>query len=202
VDPLVVLIVFGVIALAELPDKSLFASLVLGTRYRASWVFAGVAAAFLVHVVIAVAAGNVLTLLPHRVVEVVVAALFAIGAAVMLLGREEEAVEEGLEEGADAARQVRRTPSFTRVAATAFGVVFAGEWGDITQIATANYAARYHDPLSVGIGATLGLWAAAGLAVTAGKKVLDLVPVALVRRVAGVILLAFAVISTVQAIRG
>ena len=201
-DPLVVLIVFGVIAIAELPDKSLFASLVLGTRYRASWVFAGVAAAFLVHVVIAVAAGGVLTLLPHRIVEAIVAVLFAVGAAILLLGREEEAAEEGLEEGADAARQLRATATFRRVALTSFGVVFAGEWGDITQIATANYAARYHDPLSVAVGATLGLWAVAGLAVTAGKRVLDYVPVALVRRVAGVILLAFAVLSFVKVARG
>src|SRR5437660_4762459 len=84
--PLVILLVFGVIALAELPDKSLFASLVLGTRYPARWVFTGVAAAFLAHVVIAVTAGGVLSLLPHRVVEAVVAVLFAVGAVVMFRG--------------------------------------------------------------------------------------------------------------------
>lgn len=201
-QPLVVLIVFGVIAIAELPDKSLFASLVLGTRYRARWVFAGVAAAFLVHVVIAVAAGGVLTLLPHRVVEVVVTVLFALGAGILLLGREEETVEEGLEEGADAARQLRAEPTFRRVALTSFGVVFVGEWGDITQIATANYAAKYDDPLSVALGATLGLWAVAALAVTAGKKVLDHVPLTFVRRAAGVVLLVFAGLSAVNVVRG
>ena len=77
--------VAGVIFLAELPDKSLFATLVLGTRYRASWVWLGVATAFTVHVGIAVAAGGALALLPHRWVEAVVAALFLIGAALVLL---------------------------------------------------------------------------------------------------------------------
>jgi putative Ca2+/H+ antiporter (TMEM165/GDT1 family) len=51
-------ITFGVIFLAELPDKTALASLMLGTRYRGSYVFAGVAAAFAVHVVLAVAAGG------------------------------------------------------------------------------------------------------------------------------------------------
>lgn len=54
------------IFVAELPDKSLFASLVLGTRYRARWVWIGVTAAFAVHVVKAVAAGWVLDVLPSR----------------------------------------------------------------------------------------------------------------------------------------
>ena len=194
-DPLVVLVVAAVIALAELPDKSLFASLVLGTRYRAAWVFCGVAAAFLVHVVIAVTAGGLLTLLPKTVVEVVVAVLFLAGAAFLLLGREETEEAKGEQE----AEQVHVAPSFRRVALTSFGVVFVGEWGDVTQIATANYAARYEDPLSVGLGAVLGLWAVAALAVTAGQKILDHVPVVLVRRVAGVILLGFAVVSAVEA---
>lgn len=201
-DPLVILIVFGVIAIAELPDKSLFASLVLGTRYRASWVFTGVATAFLVHVIIAVAAGGALTLLPRRALEVVVAVLFAGGALVLLLGREEAEVEEGIGEGVDASRNLAASPSFRRVAMTSFGVVFVGEWGDITQIATANYAARYHDPVAVGIGATLALWAVAALAITAGKRVLDYVSVRLVRRVTGLILAAFAVLSAWSAIMG
>lgn len=201
-DPVVVLIVFIVIAIAELPDKSLFASLVLGTRYRASWVFLGVAAAFLVHVVIAVTAGGLLTLLPKRVVEAIVAVLFAAGAAVLLLGREEDEVAEGMAEGVAGSRALRLDPTLRRVALTSFGVVFVGEWGDITQIAIANYSARYHDPIAVGVGATLALWAVAGLAVTAGKKALDHISVTLVRRVTGIVLCVFAALSAVSAVRG
>jgi putative Ca2+/H+ antiporter (TMEM165/GDT1 family) len=202
VDPVVILVVFGVIAIAELPDKSLFASLVLGTRYRASWVFTGVAAAFFVHVVIAVTAGGLLALLPHRVVEAIVAVLFAAGAVLLLVGREEDEVAEGVQEGAEVARAVRSDPTFRRVALTSFGVVFVGEWGDITQIATANYAARYHAPVAVAIGATLALWTVAALAVTAGKRLLDYVSVTLVRRITGAVLTVFAVLSGVSAVRG
>ena len=62
-------LVFGVVFLAELPDKTALAGLVLGTRYRASYVFAGVATAFALHVALAVAAGSVLTLLPQQIVH-------------------------------------------------------------------------------------------------------------------------------------
>lgn len=175
----------------------MFASLVLGTRYRALPVWVGVASAFAVHVLIAVLAGGVLSLLPHRAVEVIVAVLFLAGALYLLLAGEEEEVEEGVEEGSR-----RVPPSFPRVALTSFGVVFIGEWGDITQITTANYAARYGDPLSVGIGAVVALWAVSALAVTAGQVVLSKVPVVLVRRVSGLILLGFAALSAYGAVTG
>jgi len=200
-DPFVILVVFAVIAAAELPDKSLFASLVLATRYRAAWVFVGVAAAFLVHVTIAVIAGGVLSLLPHRLLQAIVAALFAAGALILLLGREADEVSAGVEDAMQAG-PTGRPHTFRRVALTSFGVVFVGEWGDITQIATANYAARYHDPVSVAIGATLGLWAVAALAVTAGKKALDYIAVSVVRRATGMVLAVFAVLSAVAALSG
>ena len=72
---------FALTFLAELPDKSMFASLVLATRYQPAWVWAGAAAAFVVQMVIAVTAGQLLTLLPHRLVLAVTAGLFLAGSA-------------------------------------------------------------------------------------------------------------------------
>jgi putative Ca2+/H+ antiporter (TMEM165/GDT1 family) len=190
--------VAAVIFLAELPDKSMFASLVLGTRYRALYVWLGVATAFLVHVVIAVAAGGVLHLLPHRLVESIVAALFVIGAALILFGGEEDESEGEAELESD---QLATAPSFRRVFLTSFTVIFIGEWGDITQIATANYAAKY-DPLTVGIGAVLGLWVVSALGVTVGAKLLSYVPITLMKRVTALILVIFGIVSAVAAIRG
>jgi putative Ca2+/H+ antiporter (TMEM165/GDT1 family) len=187
--------VFLVVFLAELPDKSLFASLVLGTRFPARWVWLGVSSAFLVHVTIAVAAGQLLTLAPRSLVEVVVAVLFAFGAYLML---RPEPVEDDPEDDLPEPP----APRFWPVFATSFGVVFLGEWGDITQLATANLAARYDDPLSVGVGAALGLMSAAALAVTAGARVLRYVPLTLVRRIAGLLLAAFAVAAVVSVLRG
>jgi Ca2+/H+ antiporter, TMEM165/GDT1 family len=195
VDLAVVLTTFAVIFPAELPDKSLFASLVLGTRFRPLPVFAGVAAAFAVHVVIAVAVGGVFGLLPRRLVLFVVAALFAGGAALLLLGREEDAADQPAPAAAGGGRPLR-------VALASFGVVFLGEWGDITQVTTANLAARYRDPLSVGAGALLALWAVAGLALTVGRGLLHRVPTRLVRRLTGLILAALALLSLVEAIWG
>lgn len=189
----VFLLVFAVIFAAELPDKSMFATLVLGTKYRARYVWVGAAAAFLTHVLIAVIAGQALTLLPHRVVEAIVAVLFLVGALLLLLGK------HGFEKDPQA-DAITANHGFWKVAATAYGVVFLGEWGDITQIMTANYVAKFHAPLSVGLGALLGLWTATTIAVVAGNKVLSRVPGALLQRVIAIVLLGFAAISAYAAI--
>jgi putative Ca2+/H+ antiporter (TMEM165/GDT1 family) len=195
VDVAVALTTFVVIFPAELPDKSLFASLVLGTRFRPLPVFCGVAAAFAAHVVIAVAIGGVFALLPRRLVLFVVAALFAGGAALLLLGREDG-------EAGEPSRAAAAGQHPLRIALASFGVVFLGEWGDITQLTTANLAARYRDPVSVGIGALLALWAVAALALTVGRGLVQRVPARLVRRLTGLVLAALAVLSLVEAIRG
>jgi putative Ca2+/H+ antiporter (TMEM165/GDT1 family) len=190
-----ILTVFAVIFLAELPDKSLFASLVLGTRLRPVAVWLGVAAAFTVHVVIAVAAGRALALLPDRLVDGVTAALFLIGAVILLRPARAEADPEP-------AAAEARPATFGRAAAMSFGIVFLGEWGDLTQIATANLSASYRDPLSVGVGALLGLWTVAALAIGVGRGLLRVLPLTLVRRVAGLIFLALGAFSTIEAVRG
>jgi putative Ca2+/H+ antiporter (TMEM165/GDT1 family) len=196
VDLAVVLTTFVVIFPAELPDKSMFASLVLGTRFRPLPVFCGVAAAFAVHVVIAVTIGKVFSLLPERLVLFVVAALFAGGSALLLLGKDDEEAE-GAAEAARAVADQRPV----RVALASFGVVFLGEWGDITQITTANLAARYRDPLSVGIGAVLALWSVSALALTMGRGLIQRVPARLVRRLTGIVLALLAVGTLVEAVR-
>ncbi|MEU9155628.1 TMEM165/GDT1 family protein [Streptomyces sp. NPDC048417] len=185
-------LVFGVIFLAELPDKTALAGLVLGTRYRASYVFAGVAAAFLLHVVLAVAAGSVLTLLPQQIVHALTGVLFLGGAAVLLLKKGEE--EEEIRKPAD--------QSFWKVAGTGFTLILVAEFGDLTQIMTANLAARYDDPLSVGLGAVLGLWAVAGLGIVGGKALMKKVPLRLITQIAAVLMLALGVWSLWEAIAG
>jgi putative Ca2+/H+ antiporter (TMEM165/GDT1 family) len=195
----VVASVFGITFLAELPDKSLFASLVLSTRYRPLPVWTGAAAGFAVHVAIAVTAGQLLTLLPHRVLESVVAGLFVAGSAYLLISSLRSG---GDEEDTDAARQGGGQLSFIRIAATAFGIIFLSEWGDITQVTTANLAARYADPVAVAVGAGLGLWAVAAVAVNVGAKSLKVIPMMWVQRVTGTILLGFGVYSIVQAVAG
>jgi Ca2+/H+ antiporter, TMEM165/GDT1 family len=183
---------FVVIFLAELPDKTMLASLLLGTRLKPLWVWFGVASAFLVHVVIAVTAGGLLSLAPEKVVTSIVAAIFAIGAAVLLFGGGDADDEE-----ADAARDKAKRMGFAATFATGFGLIFVSEWGDITQLGTANLAAKY-DPISVGIGAGLALMCVSAIGVAAGSTVLKYVPMRLVKRIAGIVMAVLAVISVVE----
>ncbi len=185
-------LVFGVVFLAELPDKTALAGLVLGTRYRASYVFAGVAAAFLLHVVLAVAAGSVLTLLPQQLVHAITGVLFLGGAAVLLMKKDEE----------DEEIRKPRDQSFWKVAGAGFMLILVAEFGDLTQIMTANLAARYDDPLSVGLGAVLALWAVAGLGIVGGKALMKRVPLGLITKIAAVLMLGLGVWSLWEAIAG
>lgn len=185
-------LVFGVIFLAELPDKTALAGLVLGTRYRASYVFAGVAAAFLLHVVLAVAAGSALTLLPQQIVHAITGVLFIGGAAMLLLqkGGDEEEIRKPADQ------------SFWKVAGTGFMLILVAEFGDLTQIMTANLAARYDDPISVGLGAVLGLWAVAGLGIVGGKALMKRVPLRLITQIAALLMLGLGVWSLYEAVAG
>ncbi|HYK31874.1 MAG TPA: TMEM165/GDT1 family protein [Streptosporangiaceae bacterium] len=185
---------FGLVFPAELPDKTALASLMLGSRYRPVFVYAGVAAAFAVHVLLAIIAGSLLTLLPHRVLSAVVAVLFGLGAVLLVRGRDE----------ADkVARAEQDTPpTFWRVAATSFAVILVAEFGDLTQILIVNLAARYHDPIAVGVGALVGLLAVAALAIAGGRGLLRFVPARTITLVGAAAMAVLAVINLVSAIRG
>ncbi|MER6914319.1 TMEM165/GDT1 family protein [Streptomyces sp. NPDC000594] len=189
----VLAITFGVVFLAELPDKTALAGLMLGTRYRASYVFAGVAAAFAVHVALAIAAGSVLTLLPQRLVQAVVGVLFLAGALVLLL-RKHDDDGENIKAPAD--------QSFWKVSGAGFMLILVAEFGDLTQIMTANLAARYDDPVSVGLGAVLALWAVAGIGILGGRTLMKYVPLKLITKVAAGLMFALAGFSLYEAITG
>ena len=75
----------------------------------------------------------------------------------------------------------------------------AAVWGDLTQILTANLAARHHSPLSVGVGSPAALWAAAAIAVVSGANLLRVLSVRVLRLVTAAVLLALAADAAVQA---
>jgi putative Ca2+/H+ antiporter (TMEM165/GDT1 family) len=195
VVPSVVLAAFVLILPVELPDKTLFATLVLATRFPPLPVFVGVGAAFGLQVAIAVTAGSLLSLLPGALVSAVVAVLFLTGA--VLLWRE---ARKGAE-GEEAAAQARENTSFVRAAAISFGVLFAAEWGDLSQLATAGLAARYAEPLSVFVGSWAALLVISGLAAFLGRKLADRLPVALLHRIAAGLFLVFAVVAVIETVR-
>lgn len=188
----VIAVTFGIIALAELADTSGLVTLVLATRYSASLVLVGVCAAFLVQVGIAIAAGSVVALLPERPLEIALAVVFLVGAVLLLRGDDDD----------DDADLGKVPLTRWRVVVTAFGVTMLSELGDPTQIITATLAARYDDPLAVGIGAVLALWAVSALAAFGGSRLQRVVPVRWVTRATAAILVILAVLSAMDAIRG
>lgn len=187
----VVLATFAIVFPAELPDKTTLASLVLASRYRPLPVWLGAVVAFAAQCALAVTAGRVLALLPHRVTAGVAAVLFATG-AVLALRHHDESEEVAA---------TRAATSGPRIAVTAFTVLFVAEMGDFTQLATASLASRYDAPLSVFLGAWLALCAVSGLAVVAGRAVLRMVPLRAVRLVAAALFATVAFLSLVSAIR-
>jgi putative Ca2+/H+ antiporter (TMEM165/GDT1 family) len=189
---LITAIVFGTVAVVELPDNSGLASLVLGTRYRPIGVFAGTAAAFAMHAVLAVAGGSLLGLLPHKIVQIVVAGVFLTGAVLVLRADKDDDDEARLK--ADAA-------GFWPVAATSFGVIALAELGDLSDITMANLAARYHDSLAVGLGSVLALWLVAALAVTGGRGLLRILPMRWISRLAALVMVVMAAVTLGEAIR-
>jgi putative Ca2+/H+ antiporter (TMEM165/GDT1 family) len=178
---------------AELPDKTVLACLILSSRYRPGFVYVGAAAAFAAQVVLAVAAGGALSLLPHRWVQAAAAVAFGAGAVLLWRQRPERADDED-DTGRDGARD-----GFWPVVTTSFAVVFLAEFGDLTQFLTVSLAARFHDPLSVGAGAILALWVAAGAAVIVGWRLLKFIPATWLTRGAAVIMLALAVTTAITA---
>ncbi|WP_426572011.1 TMEM165/GDT1 family protein [Aquihabitans sp. McL0605] len=172
---------------AELPDKSMFATIVLVTRFRRpGWVWLGVVAAFALHVVVAVTAGSLLRLLPGTLVQLIVGVLF-VGGAVLLFraGRRAEAEPE---EEAVAERTTVRA-----AVVGSFGVILLAEWGDLTQIATASLAAKSGQPVATAIGAWLALACVAGIAVVFGQELVRRVPLHRVNYVGAAI---FALLGT------
>jgi Ca2+/H+ antiporter, TMEM165/GDT1 family len=185
-------IVFGTVFAAELPDNSGLASLVLGTRYRPAGVLAGAFAAFAVHVVLAVTCGSLLALLPHKIVQVAVAVVFLAGAVLVLRTDHDDDDEARLKAGA---------AGFWAVAATSFVVILLAELGDLSDIVIANLAARYHDPVPVGIGSVLALWAVVVLAIVGGRGLQRILPMRWIARLAALAMVIMAGFTLAEAMR-
>ena len=160
---------FGAIFLVELPDKTFLATLVLATRYRPVLVWIGVGLAFAVQTTVAVLLGHAVSFLPERVVHVAAALLFLVGALLLREARSHHA-----DEGEELLARAGEAHGWRAVLAS-FLVLFAAEWGDLSQLLTISLAARYDAPLSVFVGALAALLAVSGLAVVAGRTLMRFV---------------------------
>lgn len=188
----------GIMALMfvlELPDKTMIATIVMSTRVRPSSIVMGASAGFVVQMGLAVAAGGLLTLLPLRVKDAIVALLFLGGAAYLLFHSEEAEENEGAKAGAREHRSSR-----PREIATAFSIIFIGEFGDLTQIQAATLSAKTHQPLEVFLASSLAMIAISFLGAYGGRFLQRVVPLAKIRLAGGVIFAGLGVLSVIQLI--
>jgi Ca2+/H+ antiporter, TMEM165/GDT1 family len=183
--------VFGVIFLAELPDKTALAALVLATRHKPLPVFLGAGLALTVQSVIAVGAGSLLAQLPTSYVKIGSGALFIVCAIVMWI-RKEEDEEHDDDRGGE---------GFWKPLWTTLAVVFVAEWGDLTQIGTAAFQAKYHSWLVIMGASTAALWCVAALAVFIGNRAGRLLDPKITQKVAAIVFAAVGVLMIVDAVR-
>ena len=170
-DLAVIATTFAAIFIVELPDKTFIAALVLSTRYKPLAVWIGVGLAFGVQTLVAVTVGALATLLPEVLVKSVAMAIFLIGAVVLFRTAPGADAAEKEQEEEFAAKSVEDR-SFFKAAVASFLVLFAAEWGDLSQLLTISLVARFHDHISVFVGAWAALLAVSGLAVLAGRVLL------------------------------
>ncbi|HTW18226.1 MAG TPA: TMEM165/GDT1 family protein [Nocardioides sp.] len=159
---------FGAIFLVELPDKTFLATLVLATRYRPILVWIGVGLAFAVQTTVAVLLGHAVSFLPESVVQAAAAVMFGIGAVLLFRESRAHRREAEADDGSEFVEKAKPATGFGAVVAS-FLVLFAAEWGDLSQLLTISLVARYEAPFEVWLGALGALLAVSGLAVLAGR---------------------------------
>jgi Ca2+/H+ antiporter, TMEM165/GDT1 family len=164
-------VTFGAIFVVELPDKTFIAALVLSTRYKPLAVWIGVGLAFGIQTLLAVLVGKVATLLPGSVFQGIALAIFLIGAFVLFRTAPSADAEEKEQEEEYAAKAAE-PKTFLKAVVASFVVLFAAEWGDLSQLLTINMMSRYDDHISVFFGAWAALLTVSGLAVLVGRVLL------------------------------
>jgi putative Ca2+/H+ antiporter (TMEM165/GDT1 family) len=178
----------GIVALAEMGDKTQLLSLLLAARFRKPWpIVLGILVATLANHALAGAAGAwVTTFMGPQVLRWVLGGSFIAMALWML-------VPDKLDDDGDT-----RAPRFG-VFGTTVIAFFLAEMGDKTQVATVMLAARYHAWFSVVAGTTLGMMLANAPVVWFGDRVTRRVPIRVVHRVSAAIFAALGVAALLGA---
>jgi putative Ca2+/H+ antiporter (TMEM165/GDT1 family) len=201
VDLAVLAATFGAIFIVELPDKTFIAALVLSTRYQPLAVWLGVGLAFGVQTLVAVTVGALATLLPDVLIESVAAAIFLIGAVVLFrTAPGADSSEKDQEE--EFAAKATEARSFRSAAIASFLVLFAAEWGDLSQLLTISFVTRYHDHVNVFLGAWAALLTVSGLAIVAGRVLLRHLRLSVLHYIGASVCLLLAVLTLVEIATG
>lgn len=166
----------GIVFLAELGDKTQLTAMALAVRYPWRRIFIGMAAAFALLNLVAVAVGQLLfSIVPMTVIQGISGGLFFIF-GILTLWKAPDGTAD-------------RKQTFQNPMLTAFVMILLSELGDKTQIVTAALAAQYPDFLPVFLGSTLALWSVSLLGIFLGQGLTRLLPMSTIHRAAGVLFL-------------
>lgn len=194
---------FGLVFVAELGDKTQLAILAQTCKYRRPWaVFLGASLALTAVTALGAVGGQVLgRIIPGPVLRYVAALAFVTMG--VLIGREaaraqaDEAAREAAGNGVgdEGKKAPSRLPSAWdwKAFGSTFGLLFAAEMGDKTQLAVLGLAGRYGAPCPVFIGGALALTVVTALGVIGGQGLSRLIPERLLRWISA---MAFVVMGT------
>ena len=149
----------------------------------------------------AVPVGALTTLLPDQLVQGVAFAIFLIGAIVLFRTAPGADAAEKEQEEEYAARSAEDRPFFKAMMAS-FLVLFAAEWGDLSQLLTISLIAHYGHPASVFVGAWGALLVVSGLAVVVGRVQLNHVRLSVIHYVGAAVCLVLAAVTGFQLVTG
>src|SRR6476469_10531390 len=194
-DPVVIALTFAAICVAELPDKTFVATLVLATKYRPLLVWIGVGLAFTVQTIVAVLLGHAVTYLPEEIVRAVAMVIYLIGA--VLLFREGRSHHQASEDEEEYSAKATAATGW-KVVVTCFLILFAAEWGDLSQLLTISLVAKYDDPVSVFIGALGALLVVSGLAAVSGRALMRFISLHVLHYVGAALCRRLAVLTGIE----
>ena len=181
----------GVVALAEMGDKTQLLSLMLAARYpkQALAIIAGILIATIANHACAALLGHWLTTFLSPDLLKWILGLSFLGIGLWLL------VPDHIDDAAGSKVADRAFQVFILTV----GLFFLAEMGDKTQIATIALGAKYSDVFSVTVGTTLGMMLANAPAVWIGQKFTKRMPIKWVHAVAAVTFIAIGVATLVWA---
>lgn len=177
----------GIVALAEIGDKTQLLAFILAAKFKKPWpIIAGILVATIANHAFAGAIGSWITSVVGPETLRWVLGISFIGMAAWTL-----VPDKFEEEDAKLARY--------GVFGTTLIAFFLAEMGDKTQFATIALAAKYHDFVAVVAGTTLGMMLANVPAVLLGHKIAERMPTKIVHRIAAAIFLVMGVLTLLGA---
>jgi putative Ca2+/H+ antiporter (TMEM165/GDT1 family) len=178
----------GIVALAEIGDKTQLLSFLLAAKFRKPWpIVFGILVATLANHAFAGALGSWITTLLSPMTLRWVLGIGFLAMAVWIL------VPDKLDED-DA-----RLPGATGIFTTTLIAFFLAEMGDKTQVATVALAAQYQAVVAVVLGTTFGMMIANVPAVLLGERIAHRMPVKLVHRIAAAVFAVLGVMTLLGA---